>query len=282
MKLSHLTTALAVTAIMLPAAASATTLIYSDFTYTAGLQINGNAAAVNDGTRNVLRVTPSQFNQSGSVFSTSAITFGANYSFSTRFTFNFNDPGNGGADGLTFVIQPNSNTTGGLGGGIGYQGIGNSLGVEFDNWNNGGIDNNSDNHVGINLNGSVNSVALIQSPFALDSGQDLTAWIDYNGASQLLEVRFSNGNVRPGAALLTYNLDLAAVVGNAQAYVGFTSGTGAARANHDVVNWEFRDTFDPIGGAVPEPSTWALLILGFGGMGAALRRRKLAQRLAIA
>ena len=29
----------------------------------------------------------------------------------------------------------------------------------------------------------------------------------------------------------------------------------------------------PIGGAVPEPSTWALLILGFGAIGGAMRRR---------
>jgi hypothetical protein len=27
-------------------------------------------------------------------------------------------------------------------------------------------------------------------------------------------------------------------------------------------------------GAVPEPGTWALMILGFGGAGAVLRRRK--------
>jgi hypothetical protein len=27
-------------------------------------------------------------------------------------------------------------------------------------------------------------------------------------------------------------------------------------------------------GAIPEPATWALMILGFGGAGAMLRRRK--------
>ena len=29
-------------------------------------------------------------------------------------------------------------------------------------------------------------------------------------------------------------------------------------------------------GAIPEPSTWAMTILGFGGIGAVLRRRRLA------
>lgn len=36
-----------------------------------------------------------------------------------------------------------------------------------------------------------------------------------------------------------------------------------------------------VGGAVPEPSSWALMILGFGGAGAALRRRRW-ERLAAA
>lgn len=263
--------ALAAAAALLPAGAQATTLVYNDFSNTAGLQINGGAAAVNDGSRDVLRVTNANFSQGGSAFSTTPITFSANYSFSTRFTFNFNNAGFGGADGLVFVIQPNANNVGGIGGGIGYQGIGNSLGVEFDNWFNSGVDIDA-NHIGINLNGSVASVSSVTSPFALDSGQDYTAWIDYDGSTQLLEVRFGNSNVRPLAALLSYNLDLAAVVGNPQAFVGFTSGTGAAYANHDVVNWEFRDTFAPITG-VPEPTTWAMLILGFGLLGGAMRRR---------
>lgn len=275
--------ALVAAAALLPtgAGAQATTLVYNDFTSTAGLQINGGAAAVNDGARNVLRVTNANFSQAGSVFSTTPITFSSNYSFSTRFTFNFNTQGYGGADGLVFVIQPQANNVGGAGGGIGYAGIGNSLGIEFDNWFNTGVDIDA-NHVGVNLNGNIASVSSITSPFALDSGQDLTAWIDYNGVTQQLEVRFGDSNSRPLAALLNYNVDLAAVVGNPNAFVGFTSGTGAAFANHDIVNWEFRDTFQPIGGAVPEPATWAMLILGFGLVGGALRRRTATGALAFA
>jgi hypothetical protein len=33
-------------------------------------------------------------------------------------------------------------------------------------------------------------------------------------------------------------------------------------------------TLDPIAGAVPEPSTWAMLILGFAGLGFMAYRRK--------
>jgi hypothetical protein len=259
--------------------ALATTIVFNDFSSTTGLQLNGAAASASDGSRAVLRVTPSNYNQAGSVFSTNPITLGADVSFSTRFTFNFNNQLNGGADGIVFTVQTNSNNVGGLGGGIGYQGVSNSVGIEFDNWYNSGYDID-DNHVGIDLGGNIASVLSTTSPFALDGGQDLTAWVDYNGATNLLEVRMASSNIRPVAALLSYNVNLAGVLGTPNAFVGFTSGTGAAAANHDIVNWEFRSTYSPISGGVPEPATWAMMIVGFGMVGGLARRRGAVQRLA--
>ena len=253
--------------------ASATTILFNDFSSLAGLQLNNAAAGATDGSsRSVLRVTPSQFSQAGSAFSTTAVTLGANVSFSTKFAFNFNGQQAGGADGLVFVVQTVSNTAGGIGGGIGYLGLSNSVGIEFDNWNNGGGDGNSDNHVGIDINGSVSSVALNTAlPVTLDSGADLFAWIDYDGNTDQLEVRLSGTNARPAASLLSYNVDLAAVLGTPNAFVGFTSGTGAAAANHDVISWEFRDTFAPVD--LPEPMSLTLLGVALASMGLARRQR---------
>jgi hypothetical protein len=265
-------------------AAGADELHFNDFSNTAKLQINGNAASVNTGSRTVLRVTPSKIGQAGSVFSTTPIALSNAYSFSTRFTFNINQQYNGGADGLVFVVQPNANDVGGGGGGIGFDGIPHSLGIEFDTWDNtfNGVNEGTSpaNHIGVDLNGNINSVALAPSPYDLDSGTDLTAWIDYNGSTKSLEVRLANSLARPGTALITYGVDLASVIGNPNAFVGFTSGTGAAAANHDLVSWDFIDNYAPISGAVPEPATWAMMIVGFGAAGYAMRRRKLRVRLA--
>src|SRR5437899_12603545 len=90
---------------------------YSNFSDTSQLKLNGNSTTAGSGSNAVLRVTPAAPGQSGSVFSLTPITLSDNYSFSTRFTFNFNSQGGiEGADGLVFVVQTNANNVGGSGG----------------------------------------------------------------------------------------------------------------------------------------------------------------------
>ena len=252
--------------------AHALEITFPDFSDITGLTLNGNAAQAG----NVLRVTPSTGNQAGSVFSTDQISLTSNASFSTAFSFRFNNPGGisdgqVGADGLVFVVQTVSNNVGGIGGGIGYQGIANSVGIEFDSWNNGLIDDNNGNHVGIDVNGNVDSLVLVPVAGNFNDGQTRFAWIDYNGASTLLEVRLSENNTRPDAALLSLNRDLAVDLGTPDAFVGFTSGTGAAFANHDVLSWTFINEFRPID--VPEPASLLLACTVLGLVGAMWRKR---------
>lgn len=75
--------------------------------------------------------------------------------------------------------------------------------------------------------------------------------------------------------MLSYvNLDLAAVLGSYNAFVGFTSGTGAANLNHDIVSWEFRGTFQPVDVPVGVPEPAPLALLGFGLLGIGFLRKR--------
>jgi len=260
-------------------ATAATVLNFPDFSNVTGLTMNGSAAQAG----NALRVTPALTNRSGSVFSQTAVTLTSQVSFSTYFSFQISNSGGiidtdgTGADGLVFAVQTVSNTAGGSGGGIGYQGLANSVGVEFDTWNNGGGFNDPDgNHVGININGGFNGATTSIGP-RMNDGSIWYAWVDYNGLTDDLEVRLSQTSTRPAAATLTRNVDLVSVLGNTNAYVGFTSGTGSAYGNHDVLSWEFRDDYQPI--TTPEGGS-TLAIFGLSVSALAFARRKAVRRKA--
>lgn len=257
---------------------------HPDFSSSAGLQLNGNATV----TSNVLRLTSAAYNQAGSAFSTSAIPLASNASFSTFFQFRITNSGGiidtdgTGADGIVFVVQTVANNVGGLGGGIGYLGIPSSVGIEYDTWNNGtGYGDPDGNHVNVDFGGSFSSTAsAVSIPTRMNDGGVWSSWIDYNGATGQLEVRLvENSSVRPSGALISQTVDLPTVLGSTNAFVGFTSGTGAAYGDHDILSWEFRNSFDPISGPglspVPEPATYGALGAALLGAVVFWRRRRM-------
>jgi len=131
-----------------------------DFSDVSDLTLNGRAGTVDNPVffngKNVLRLTD-DVDQSGSAFSTNTISLANDASFSTFFEFQLTDPTGGAADGIMFVVQTVGNNVGGSGGNIGYFGITNSVGIEYDTYDNGSLNNDPNgNHVGINVGGSFN------------------------------------------------------------------------------------------------------------------------------
>lgn len=247
---------------------------YPDFSSVAGLTLNGDAAQVGS----VLRVTPAALDQSGSVFTTTSVALSSTPSFSTYFQFRFTNPGGlcdsqgCGADGLTFAVQTVANNSVGSGGqGIGYEGLSPSVAVEFDSWENGSDDGFSSNHIGIDVNGNMNSVVLAPITAAdFNNGDIWNAWVDYDGTT--LEARLSLSNIRPSAPLLSRTINLASTLGSPNVFVGFTSGTGGAFADHDVLSWVLDDSYNPIN-PVPVPAAVYLFGAGLVGLVGLARRR---------
>lgn len=257
--------ALALAFVSIPAAptsAATTAITFSDFSDISDLVLSGSTATYGNpiffGGQHVLRLTRG-LSAAGGAFLQDPIPLvdggGFKASFSTAFTFQITNPvgcvdtdGVQGADGLVFVVQTTSNQYGSTGFGMGYHGIPKSVGIEFDTWNNGSIDRNNGNHVGIDVNGDVNSAAFAPvSEGHMNNQQHWNAWIDYDGDTQLLEVRVSQSSTRPASPILSHTIDLPAVLESPDAYVGFTSGTGCAGGQHDIRSWEFTNTYQPIG-----------------------------------
>ena len=212
------------------------------------LQLNGSASINNE----VLRLTPAQPDQAGSAFTKNKLNI--NGGFSPFFKFQVTNAGAGGAaDGLMFVVQPHGpdyigNPSYALGFWDGNYDR-NSVGVEIDTYKSGvWAGDNNDNHLAINTQGNLTGWATARvEPSFQDDSLTWYAWIDYDGRQ--LEVRLNQTNQRPNSPYLSYPIDIQTLVGENDAFVGFTGGTGGAYANYDILSWQFVEKFAPI---IPE------------------------------
>ncbi|GCL44184.1 bluetail domain-containing putative surface protein [Dolichospermum planctonicum] len=212
------------------------TINQSNFTF------NGSAK-IGTGASPILRLTDATM-QAGNALLNSAITLSNDTSFSTYFRFQISnsagisDSDGPGGNGLAFVIQTNKTSIGGTGDDLGYGGITNSIAVEFSTYQSTRLGDINGNHVGLDLNGSLNSVAQTAVATRMNNGNIWNVWIDYNGLSNLLEVRLSETNQRPSTSVLTYTLDLPTILNSSNAFFGFSSAQGTATGVHDIIDWD--------------------------------------------
>ncbi|WP_298515916.1 T9SS type B sorting domain-containing protein [uncultured Kordia sp.] len=177
-------------------------------------------------------ITQNVNSQSGAVWSGTPVDVTEDFVVEFRGFFGTNDAN--GADGITFILK-NTQTPeiGNLGGGMGYEGIGNSLAVEFDTWQNNELSDPFFDHLAIvsqgnnNHTGATNLAGPVQaSPTStnIEDGVEHIIRIEWTAATTTLEVYFDC------SLRLSYTGDIINNLFNGvtQAYFGFTGSTGGA------------------------------------------------------
>lgn len=255
-------------AIAAAASMNADSIVYSDFSSTAGLVLNNGDGAPATVVDNQLQLAlAGNVNESNSVWYQNQIYL--QNGFTATFEYQIVSPG---ADGFAFLVQNSPAGTGAIGGDggrLGFAGITNSLAVDFDTWTSNGSDIVS---CGAGANQSPQSGAgtcavdlHIANP-TIRNGQVNTATITYDPATLKLSLSINNGQYG-GTATLPTDIGTFLGLNDGSGYVGFTAGNGASTQTVRILNLDVET-----GSAAPEPATIALAAAGI--LGVALRRRR--------
>lgn len=159
--------------------------------------------------------------------------------FHARFEIEL-DPTDLPGGGLAFVLQgERRNVVGGGGWGLGYEGISPSLAVELDIWDSDNYDPTTD-HVGIDIDGSIVSLASAPTPFPMDTGDSVFVAVDYLAGELSISVATDESSLE-GSVIL------AEVVGRPEDFwwmgsdlwVGFTASSGPDPTDRNVHDFSF-------------------------------------------
>ncbi|KAK3206328.1 hypothetical protein Dsin_020374 [Dipteronia sinensis] len=180
-------------------------------------------------------------------------------SFSTNFVFAM-VPRSGyyGGHGIAFFISPSTKFSGTVTAGsyLGRFNISNHglptnhiLVAELDTVEHTEFQDIDEDHVGIDVNSQISVDSAPSAYFsdedkknkslALESGNPLKMWIEYNGEEKLLNVTLAPiGIPKPSRPLLATSIDLSQILLDSM-YVGFSAATGS---DHYILGWSFNKT----------------------------------------
>jgi hypothetical protein len=195
------------------------------------LSLGGGAQLTN----NILALAPDGNGGAGQALINDTFAIDADFSFQTRFEFRLPAVG---SPGVSFWIEPVGET-------LVSQG---SLAVAFEPLTFDGAFLNANAIALLTPDVSPIPVAQAQAPLDLDSGQPLTAWIDYDGLTNELTVFLSDTLTRPMTPALSYGLDLSAITGSEAAF-GFQTTVQGVERQSDLLSWQL----NTVGGSGHEP-----------------------------
>jgi uncharacterized repeat protein (TIGR02543 family) len=179
------------------------------------------------------------------------------------------------ADGYVFVVAADANSLGSAGGGLGYQGINNSLGVEFDFYDNGNSSIRENvpaadvfKNGALPLTAGVNFDSNFKTQRWDDGNYNLKrafhTWIEYDATNTRLELRVvpsdyenpaTNRPARPVQPLLSRTIALPEI--SQYFYTGFTAATGGQAQQMALKSWFFSNAYIP-GGINPGQVTYVV------------------------
>jgi hypothetical protein len=206
----------------------------------ADLQLNAGATVV--GTQ--LRLTDGGGNEARTAWTTSPVPVAG---FHTSF-FIVDQSGQGSADGLTFALQNNDpSRVGGIGGGLGYAGIGRSVAVMFNLFSGA----NHESTTNVLLNGSTDMTGAIDmgpSGIILERNRPLRVDLEYDLAQLTLTETVTDAANGKSFHQVYTNLNIPQIVGGTTAYAGFTGATGGETSTQEIASWSgrFLDPVQPI------------------------------------
>lgn len=196
--------------------------------------LNGDAIVTND---SCYQLTYETDFSSGSIWNETKINL--NQSFDVIMQVYLGCKDGNGADGIVFGFQPVSTSIGMAGGGIGFENIVPSLGIEIDTWQNNGFSDPSYDHLAIIQNGNLNhgSSGTLAGPIQANATNpniencnfhDLRVTWDAN--NNTLDVYF-DCELR-----LSYTGNIVDDIfnGDPEVFWGFTSATGGANNIHSI------------------------------------------------
>ncbi|XP_031128064.1 L-type lectin-domain containing receptor kinase S.4-like [Ipomoea triloba] len=212
--------------------------------------------------RGILQLTNQTRRLMGHAFYSSPFQFknssnGSAFSFSTCFAFAIvPEYQKLGGHGFAFAISQSVDFTAALPsqylGLLNATDVGNFsnhlFAVEFDTVQDFEFGDINDNHVGIDLNSLVSNKSAAAAFFTDDSqkqdlnlknGKVILAWVEYDSASNLLNVTLSPTSSKPKIPLFSYRLDLSAIL-KERMYVGFSASTGLLSSSHYILGWSFK------------------------------------------
>jgi hypothetical protein len=234
------TSTTATSAIGIQTSSSSTPINFAAGFSPGGLQFNGHTKL--NGTRLQLTDTSTPSEQA-SAFWTTPVNVN---SFTNDFTFQITNPT---ADGFTFTIQSVGATAlGPSGGGLGYGpsvqgttggGIANSVAVKFDLFDNDGEGTNS---TGLYTNGAapILPATTLGGNVNLHSGDIFHVVMSYDGTTLTMAITDMSNTTQTFTS--SWPINIAGSVGNSNAYVGFTGGTGGMSAIQEILTWTYSTT----------------------------------------